>query len=161
MIKITRKGQDILFDDEDWILVKGYVIHIDSKGYGATTHNGKTTRLHRLLMSPQKGEIVDHKNQNKLDNRRNNLRITTRNGNARNSKFRSHNTSGFRGVHFCKQTGRWRAEIRINGKGLKLGRYDRAIEAAYAYDFAAIIHHREFAVLNFPTILPTGKGCEE
>lgn len=123
---------------------------VDGSGYITLIFNGKRTRLHRLIMGNPPGKKVDHRNRHKLDCRRRNLRITDNFGNARNSRFRSHNTSGFRGVHLCNCTGRWRAEIRVNSRGLKLGRFDSKEEAAQVYDAAARIHHGEFAVLNFP-----------
>lgn len=149
-LKIEVSGQELLIDDCDIDIVRGCSsIFVDGKGYVATYRNGCRNRLHRLIINAESGQIVDHINRNKLDNRRSNLRITDRCGNARNSKFRSHNTSGFRGVYLCKQTQRWRAEIRVNGRGVKLGRFHSVVDAAIAYDKAAVRLHGAFAVTNF------------
>jgi hypothetical protein len=121
---------------------------VDSQGYASGRYHGKQVRLHRVITGAAKHQIVDHVNGDRLDNRRGNLRLTDRCGNARNSKFRSHNTSGYRGVYKCSYTGRWRAEIRVRGKGIKLGRFDDVRVAAAAYDEAARRLHGDFAVLN-------------
>ncbi len=129
--------------DEHW----RSLVSVQSNGYWRLTSK---EWLHRAITGAGKGQIVDHINRDKSDNRKINLRLTDRHGNARNSKMRSHNTSGFRGVHMCKCTGLWRAEVRVNGKGKKLGRFSDKTEAARVYDRAAKIYHGAFAVLNFP-----------
>jgi hypothetical protein len=61
---------------------------IDNTGYPRTTINGRGVRLHRLIIeSVPPGSVVDHINQNKLDNRKQNLRIVSRAVNQRNSKI--------------------------------------------------------------------------
>jgi hypothetical protein len=138
----------ILVDDEDQPILSACRWRVDSLGYAAGTFGSQWVRLHRVITKAQKGEIVDHINHNKLDNRRANLRIATHAENIRNSKFRSNNTSGYKGVYFCKQTGRWSAQIKANGKTRRLGRFDTAREAGAIYDRAASKLHGEFAVLN-------------
>lgn len=147
-IKLKKCNKYTIIDDIDYDLVSKYDWYLDSAGYALGTVNNKRIRLHRFLLQPNNKEQVDHKDQNKLNNRRNNLRICSQNENARNSKFRSHNTSGYRGVSLCKSTKKWRAEIRVNGKGIKLGRFYCKIDAARAYNAAAIKYHKEFAQLN-------------
>lgn len=118
----------------------------------AATHlsRSKKVYLHQLIMGDRPGMVIDHKDRDGLNCRRSNMRFATRGSNARNSKPRRHNTSGYRGVYLCKATGRWRAEIRVDGRGIKLGRFDDKESAARAYDAAAKERHGEFAVLNFP-----------
>ncbi len=80
-------------------------------------------RLHRELLGlPQKGRVpeVDHLNGDKLDNRRVNLRVTTRQGNVQN-------TDHFTGVGLHR--GRWRARVRHNKKEYFLGYFDTEREA--------------------------------
>ncbi len=91
---------------------------------------------------------VDHRNQNGLDNRRCNLRRCSLSQNQGNSRQRKNNTSGYRGVSWCKRTGRWFAQITVNGKNRGLGQYLTKLEAASAYNKAAKSHFGKFAMLN-------------
>jgi hypothetical protein len=100
--------------------------------------------MHRLLLSSKKGEQVDHRNHDTLDNRRSNLRTATASQNSTNRRRRSDNTSGTRGVRFYAPNGKWLARIGVNGKRKHLG-YFPTQEAAYAaYVDAAIEEHGEF-----------------
>jgi hypothetical protein len=144
-----RKIWSFQIDEEDWGRVRGFRWHVDSLGYVAGYVNGNQVRLHRHLMEAGRGQIVDHKNRDQMDNRKGNLRLASKSENGINSKHRKHNTSGFRGVHFCRQTGKWRAEIRKNGQCTKLGRFKTKLAAALAYDQAALDMHGDFATTNF------------
>ena len=109
-----------------------------------------TVRMHREIMNAPAGLLVDHKNRNPLDNRRANLRLATHSQNMQNrGKFRSNATSQFIGVCLVKKTGKWKAQIKHQKKYIFLGEFDSEIDAAKAYDAAAIKYHGEFARLNF------------
>jgi len=109
------------------------------------------TRLHREIMNAPRGLLVDHRNNDGLDNRRSNLRLATHSQNQCNKrKTGSKTSSRFRGVYFDKRRMLWQAYIRYNGKRIYLGKFDDEIEAARAYDRAAREYHKEFAKLNFP-----------
>lgn len=88
---------------------------------------------------------LDHEKRNTLDDRFEKLRIVTPSQNAANSKTRSNNKSGFKGVSFHKRTGRWISFIRSNSKHLYLGLFDTPEEAHAAYMEAAKEHFGEFA----------------
>lgn len=155
MSKLVDVGHEMhaLVDDEDFQNVSRYrwwLARRHRNFYAMGIVSGQRVYLHRFIMSPPEGMVVDHMNRNGLDCRRSNMRITSKTKNAQNTRHRSHNTSGFRGVYFCKQTGRWRAEIRCNGKVKKLGRYHDKVHAARVYDVNAVELHGEFATLNFP-----------
>ncbi len=111
----------------------------------------RTIRMHReiLGLSPGDGLECDHVNRYGLDNRRSNLRIATHVQNMRNGRKRLDNKSGYIGVDWHKATGRWRAQIRANGKTLHLGLFDDKHVAARVRDEAALKHHKKFARLNF------------
>lgn len=150
------KGRVSLIDDADWPEVRAYCWHISSDHKGRTGYavssgsRGKPPLpLHRLLMNPAKGEVVDHINGDTLDNRRANLRVCTAAENLRNRRRSINNTSGYKGVTKQKGSTTWRVALTIGGKPIALGAYPTAIEAAIAYDKAARVHHGEFASLNF------------
>lgn len=96
------------------------------------------------------GHSVDHKNGDGLDNQRGNLRPASIAENNRNTRISKANTSGYKGVSWNKRDRRWQAHIRHNGKQLALGYYHSPVEAARAYDAAAVTYHGEFARINFP-----------
>jgi hypothetical protein len=111
--------------------------------------------MHKVIMGmPPRGLVVDHRNGDGLDNRRSNLRFSTRAGNARNR--RHHRSwrgrecaSRFKGITWDKEARKWCAAIYVDGKRKNLGRFHSEMEAAKAYDRAALAEFGEFARLNF------------
>lgn len=98
--------------------------HRDSKGYYATiteyvNHNVKqkykSKVLHQMILPCPKGKMIDHINNNRLDNRKINLRIVNKSNNLRNRKSKnSNNTSGYRNVTWMGN--HWRVQLQVNGK---------------------------------------------
>ena len=125
-----------------WHVVNGYVQ--TEKG---SRHNGDRTtlRLHRLIMQPAAGQIVDHINRDPFDNRRANLRIATKSTNGMNRPAQANNTSGYKGVARHSKTGKWRAYITAGGKTRHLGLFQTPEQAHEAYVQAAGELHGEFA----------------
>jgi HNH endonuclease/AP2 domain-containing protein len=150
-IQLTQGGT-VLVDEADyewlkqwrWQFQHGYAIRV-TKFLGVS----KTLFMHREIMNPQKGFEVDHINHNKLDNRRENLRICTRSQNQSNNGLSRINTSGFKGVTFHKKTQKWQSQIGIDGKIVYIGLFDTPEKAAHAYDEVAREKHGVFANLNF------------
>lgn len=107
--------------------------------------NGEMTSMHRTIMKLSKGDplFVDHIDLNGLNNQRENLRIVTHSQNARNR--RAWGKSSYLGVSYQHP---WTAGISVDGRTIKLGRFATEIEAAQAYNEAAIKYHGEFARLN-------------
>ena len=68
-----------------------------------------------------KGKLVDHKDNNALNNNPNNLRESTKGQNNLNTKLRKDNTSGHKGVIWHKASGKWLVRIRLNGKSYSFG----------------------------------------
>ena len=103
------------------------------------------------------GEIVRHKNRNGLDCRKENLLRGTASDRS-HGQYAHHDkgSSKYKGVYFDKLSGRYHAQIMLNGKRKNLGRFISQKEAAEAYDQAAGEHFGEFARTNFNWKQP---GC--
>ena len=117
----------ILIDKNDSQLLH-YKWSIDSSGYPQARINGKKQRMHELFLNKNGQEDVDHKNRNKLDNRRINLRACSHQQNSHNSKLYRNNKSGFRGVRW--KNGKWYSYIVINQEMIHLGvrkKFDNAV----------------------------------
>lgn len=105
--------------------------------------------LHRLIMKAKPNELVDHKDGDGLNNKRDNLRLCTQSQNRANGRQWKSPKSGFRGVY--QKGNRWTALISQDGNKLKhLGTFIEKEDAAKAYDRAATERWGEFARLNFP-----------
>jgi hypothetical protein len=118
--------------------------------YARTKIDGRFVSMQNFLMQPAPGMLVDHVDLNGLNNRRDNLRPATRSQNHYNRRAQRGGSSRFKGVSFCKLTGKWRADICAERKPRLLGRFDDEEVAARAYDIAALALHGAFARLNFP-----------
>lgn len=122
-MKIAVLG-DLVLDEVGMKIYTAYEWYIGSHGYyQRTIRNGKKVLLHRVIIGARNGQLVDHINQNKLDNRLSNLRIANKSINAFNSKIRTDNTTGIRGVSFNKEKRKYEAYITKNGVSKKLGYY--------------------------------------
>lgn len=117
-----------------------------------STEEGRHTTLamHRLIMNAQKGEEVDHINRNRLDNRRENLRIVPHWVNM-------HNVGKPNVEHRSKNS--WMARIVIQGKKIQLGSYSTKEEAIAAYNRAKVVFGLEAQPIP-ALILPTPKASD-
>ena len=99
--------------------------------------------LHRLIMGFPDG-LVDHQDGDTLNCRRSNLRIVTPSQSVMNTRIRSDNKSGHRGVIWDKARGKWRAEIKVHPRRIHLGRFDLIEDAIAAYAAAAEEYFGEY-----------------
>jgi hypothetical protein len=124
------------------------------KGYLWIAVDGERIASHVVAWAHFYGSFpsfdVDHKDLDKSNNRINNLRESTRSQNMANVPPPKNNKSGFKGVCWDKQHGKWRSKICVNYKYITLGVFASKEEAARAYDDAAVKHFGEFARLNLP-----------
>jgi hypothetical protein len=120
--------------------------------YASRCVERRALNLHHAVLSEVPSYVqIDHINRNGLDCRRSNLRVADNSTNYANvDKMVGKFSSKYKGVHWRKDRNRWAAEIRVQYKTIKLGCYETEVEAAVAYDAAAIHYFGEFAKTNFP-----------
>ena len=138
----TRKSEIILFDEIDFEKIDGFSWYL-SNGYARTSYlnaEGKRTSLymHRLILKPEKGFVVDHVNHIQTDNRRPNLRVCTVSQNAMNNQHA-------KGVHWDSTKEKWVVRININRKQIFGGRFNSYEEALAARKELVKIHFKDFA----------------
>ena len=169
MIIRLSDGCEAIIDDEDEDRVIGinykWQCHHDTKPSGRVNKYaftriphpdkpGKQFRLsmHRFILNITDPKIqVDHVNHDTLDNRKYNLRAGPQSMNQQNTRRKLNNKSGYKGVNVSSGNRRkkFQAEIRVNGKATFLGRFEKADDAARAYDEAARLHFGANAHTNF------------
>jgi len=98
-------------------------------------------------MNAQPHQLIDHRDNNGLNNIRLNLRIATKSTNEANSQKRG-NKSPYKGITWIPSRNKWQAQITVNYTHKSLGYFDNPWDAAQAYNIAALAAWGEFAVLN-------------
>jgi hypothetical protein len=151
-VPLTR-GKIAVIDAEDAPFISEMTWSAMTTGYARAAYTNSTGAtesifMHRKIIGALPHQFVDHIDGDKLNNRKSNLRLCTHAENMANRSAQKNNSAGFKGVSLCRNTGRYRAIITVNGKKHRLGRFDSAAEAAIAYDAAAIKLLGEFAFTN-------------
>lgn len=149
-IKLT-KGYVALVDDDDYELLSKYKWTALERG--TCTYAVTMVTMHRLIKGEYKntGALVDHIDGNGLNNQKQNLRLANRRENTQNRR-KAQNKNGkpfssqYKGVSF--ESNKWRSKIVVDGKKINLGRFENELDAAKAYDTAAIKYFGSFAKLN-------------
>lgn len=169
-MKLIRVGKAwAAVDDEDFDNLAEHKWYKNNKGYAYTfikDENGKRQGMlmHRMIMHPDKGLDVHHKNHHPLDNTKNNLVICTHKENLQTlqkpkRKKSAATASQYKGVYRYEyknrrsgktKTVKFKVTIRSGGEQFHLGYFKDEIDAAKRYDKEARKRHGEFAVLNFP-----------
>lgn len=138
--------EDADLETESW--------YVNSRGY--VVNNGGGTyamqRLHRVVMARVvdrplgRWELVDHIDGDKLNNRRDNLRLCNSSENGFNADLPAHNTTGYKGVYRSGARSKlpFQAAITVNRRKQHLGSFPTAEEAARAYEQAARQHAGDF-----------------
>lgn len=166
IIKSKRYGEkECLLDDEDfdvvnkwrWKLLISYNSMYAVRNATYTISRGKYIQkvilMHRLILNlNDKNILVDHKDQNGLNNQKDNLRTCTKAENNRNIKSHRDSTSKYLGV--CRDSARrkWKAGITFKKKLINIGRFESEEAAALAYNEKAKELFKEFASLNIITL---------
>src|ERR671923_1500933 len=140
------RGLFALVDDADYEWLNQWKWSIGSNRYAyRINEQNRGIYMHRLITNAPNGMQVDHINGNKLDNRRENLRVCTKHENMRNRGKQKNNTSGYKGVSWREKSKRYGAFIKIDGKYKMIGEYKTAEDAARAYNEFAKKYHGKFA----------------
>lgn len=146
------------FDKEDYDLIKDYCWKED-RGYvktlqhyyleGDVKRHSKVIYMHRIICNVDDSKIIiDHRNHNKLDNRKINLRITDSTHNNMNSSICKKNISGHTGVYYRKDNGCWMANIGSNYKTIYLGNFVNKEDAINARKKAEQKYFKEYSYDN-------------
>lgn len=155
-IPLTR-GRFALVDDGDYERLSARKWCCTADLYAVTSdleNKGKKLRMHRVVLDAPAGVDVDHIDGDRLNNTRENLRLCDDFTNQANRKSAG-GRSRFKGVQL-HPGGKWQAQIRVRGTMHYLGLYRSEMDAAIAYDRAAISHHGEYARTN---ILPRAEAA--
>lgn len=150
-IPLTQ-GKVALVDEDDYLVLSLVKWNYTSWGYAAKnlprepiTRKQKKMYMHRIIISCPKGMEVDHINGDKLDNRKQNLRICTTAQNAINKSLSRRNKVGVKGVYWIKKEQRWTAYIGTGGKNLRLKSFKTLDEAIACRKEAEKKYHGEFS----------------
>ena len=158
-IPLTQ-GLVALIDDEDFSLVGNDKWHLHSnekwryagRAERYRDQNGKPKRrnylMHRVIMNPPAGMVIDHIDGNGLNNTRENLRICTTGENLWNARKAEGCTSKFKGVSIRRDKGCYQAQIMVKGDRKHLGYFKTQEEAAEAYNRAKKEKHGVHGLLN-------------
>jgi hypothetical protein len=147
-------------DAADYEWLSRWNWHITSGGYPARSVKGGQIFMHREIMQPPKGMVVDHVDGNKANCCRFNLRVCTRKQNQGNMRKQRGAYSQFKGVSYSKRHRKCFAQCDFGGRHRWLGFFASEVEAARAYDRAAVEECGEFARVNFPREWPPERRAE-
>lgn len=141
-----------LVDDDDYPIVSKYYWYLGSQGYvRRRDENKKQVNLHRFIAEIHHWDVgentIDHINHDKKDNRKSNLRVCTFQQNMFNRTAHDDAFSRYKGVS-RRENGTWRMRVYLDGKCYRDETYRTEIEAAIAYNRAAVEVYGQYALLN-------------
>lgn len=142
IIRVVNQGRMLAGDNACTSHALGYLrVHMDGISYMA----------HQVAFAMHYGrfaKLIDHKNEDKMDNRICNLREATWGENLSNRGPNRNNTSGYKGVSWSKSSNKWAAQLMYKRKHIHLGLFLDKHEAARVYNTALAMYRGKFAKLN-------------
>lgn len=150
--KKREKVAETIVDEENYYDLMRYTWCLNYGKYVSGTINKTSIRLHRYIMNYEGKDLIDHINNNPLDNRKSNLRVVTPLQNMMNKTPKKNSTSKYIGVSWDKQTNSWVVNISIEGNRTHLGRFKNEVEAAKVRDIATKKYFGEYGKLNFEEV---------
>ncbi len=158
MKKISlSQGKNAIVDDEDfdylnqwkWYAREDYQAFYASRNLRMGNGKRKTISIHNILMGKKRGKVIDHINNNGLDNRKENLRFCTNRENTWNQRKKYGQSSRFKGVSWSSLKKLWIVQITLNGKVIKLAECKNERKAGKIYDTYATKMFGKFALINY------------
>lgn len=154
-----ERAKFFVCDEEDYVWLTKFKWLNDGKDYAITLFRAdKRTvkiRCHRLILGVQESKlIVDHKNGDRTDNRKSNLRVASASLNSHNRHKEANRVrlGVFRGVHYIEKRNKYEVKISVNGKNKYFGKFENAIDAAIKYDEVVTGLYGNDALTNFKVI---------
>ena len=130
LVLVTNRNEFIVIDKEDYNKIKDSKWCVSKTGYAVANINKKVVKMHRQILGViDPSQIIDHKNRNKLDNRKENLRICSQKENTRN---RGATRGRELPLGIRKRNGKFEARIMVNRKEINLGGYACLSDAVLA-----------------------------
>lgn len=158
IINLTR-GYKAYVDEEDYAEINQHKWHakndyrcvyaqrnatVNEKKHGCPS----VILMHRQITGFPKDKVIDHKNHNGLDNRKQNLRVCTFKQNSINQRLQENKSINYKGVCWDKSKNKFKAYFCHNGKPKHIGHFYTATEAAEAYNLKTYEVYGEYANLN-------------
>lgn len=147
---LLTDGKYAVVDDEDAVLA-AVKWRLHNHGYACRSGEKpkSTILLHRVIAARMgldlEGKMVDHIDQDRLNNRRLNIRAATMAENQRNRSAQRNSSSGYKNIRWRERYKKWTTHITVNKKQIHIGHFSTLQEAVEAQAEAARRHHKEFA----------------
>lgn len=137
-VKMSNSDNEMMVDPDVWESTKKFCWYENLNGYAETNvpigpRKSKRVMFHVMVFTDcPSGLFRDHINGNRLDNRKVNIRYVTKQQNNHNHGKSKKNTSGYPGIRWEEDRGKWLARIKFNDRTINLGRYSRIEDAVHA-----------------------------